>query len=373
MPELSTACVVSSLSQEDHLLVVFGFLDSRMLSCALQLCRRWNKVGSEDVLWRALLCKQMGESNLPRAPARRGGWLQRFWQWHRLDSCTCTPGRVPGREPAPTARFLHRAACLDSGRWLYVFGGRGVAREYNDLWIMDKQHASAEQQLDAERPATWRHVETEEAPPQRQSPTLTAISPSHLLLFGGRQGDTTFLNDTWVFDIASRTWTCVRATDEAYFGQFFHNPCRPAPRWAHTAVAFGGSVLLFGGSAPGTCFADLHWFDMTKMAWRRQLVASGPSPPARSGHCACALGKRSMFVFGGNTTQRSFNDLWEFDVVASTWTKVRIVALATGCFSLSNYRLLLENAGTCLGHLALWSRRPHVDCVRLAAAATWRP
>ena len=77
-------------------------------------------------------------------------------------------------------------------------------------------------------------------------PTLTAVG-HRLLMFGGRQGDVTFLNDTWVFDTISVTWTCVRESDDVppppFLGAPAHppltSPVRPSPRWAHSAVAFG--------------------------------------------------------------------------------------------------------------------------------------
>ena len=62
--------------------------------------------------------------------------------------------------------------------------------------------------------STWRCIEiATPAPPPRQSPTLTALG-SRLLMFGGRQGDVTFLNDTWLFDTSTATWLCVRESDE---------------------------------------------------------------------------------------------------------------------------------------------------------------
>ena len=286
-------------------------------------------------------------------------------------------------DPAPTARFLHRAACgtSDAGRWLYVFGGRGEFSEFNDLWILDKQRAGGDALGEksgggatsaavaaattggsgsddgsggsgSDSPTTvgvgtgallalgpaWRHVEVESAPPQRQSPTLTAVG-SRLLMFGGRQGEVTFLNDCWIFDTLVCAWTCVRESDDLppWGGAFGHNqaqsptPVRPSPRWAHSAVAFGNAVLVFGGSAPGTCFNDLHWFDMRTLAWRRQTVERAAYPPARSGHCACALGEDYMYVFGGNTTERSFNDLWEFRVPSATWQLIKASAGHSPC------------------------------------------
>ena len=168
--------------------------------------------------------------------------------------------------------------------------------------------------------------EVNAAPPPRQSPTLTAVG-SQLLMFGGRQGDVHFLNDTWLFDPAAASWRCVRESDTlpmlpGLAWVHYQNPPRPSPRWAHSAVAFDRAVLLFGGSAPGMCFNDLHFFDSTTLQWREHVVTDGPKPAARSGHCACAVGDR-MFVFGGNTTQCSFNDLWTFSTSRAVWTHVR--------------------------------------------------
>ena len=501
--------------QDDLVLQIFGCMDVRMLWCFLLTSRRYNRIASEDVLWRALLLAALGgdESYMPCAPSpATGGWRRRFWQWHRLDGCSCA--LVPGGPPpaptapaaaapeggaaavampsiaagagaaaappaqpldapiappdpaaaapgvggvgggasadhaavaaaaeaamaAPTARFLHRSACL-SGRWLYVFGGRGASSEFNDLWVLDK--AAAASPTGSQRP--WQFVSTAEAPPQRQSATLTAVGRS-LVMFGGRRGDSTFLNDTWLFSMDDATWQVVddrapppppppppppldaaavvaanavandvplvaavaaanaaaanaaaafaaanaaaanAAADAAAANAAAANMAmpgaanavmpgaanvlppalqavaaaaqanqavganalanaleangngngnalaavlaRPSPRWAHSAVAFGARVLVFGGSAPGKCFGDLHWFDRETTTWRRQPNAGGPQPAARSGHCACALGG-SMYVFGGNTTKHSFNDLWEFATACGVWRHIRSFA-----------------------------------------------
>jgi hypothetical protein len=368
--DASLGSLLTSLS-DDHLLLIFSCFDAQMLNNFCMSCHRFLEIGSEDVLWRALLAAELGETNLPCTPPPdgRGGWRRRFLRWQRLDYGTLVAAPQQAAASAgPTARFLHRAAsCLDSGRWLYVFGGRGQDQEHNDLWALDKVEAmearhvsggsgrqprsrsgvdggdhgslglevagsSAAHAADAgggggggqER---WRYIETvNAAPPPRQSPTLTAVG-SQLLMFGGRQGDVHFLNDTWLFDPAAASWRCVRESDTlpmlpGLAWVHYQNPPRPSPRWAHSAVAFDRAVLLFGGSAPGMCFNDLHFFDSTTLQWREHVVTDGPKPAARSGHCACAVGDR-MFVFGGNTTQCSFNDLWTFSTSRAVWTHVR--------------------------------------------------
>ncbi|CAN0014064.1 unnamed protein product [Discosporangium mesarthrocarpum] len=58
--------------------------------------------------------------------------------------------------------------------------------------------------------------------------------------------------------------------------------------------------------------------------------AQGPHPPARGGHSATVLGDR-LYIFGGNTTQVGFNDLWFLDLpvkeeTGARWQQVPTVA-----------------------------------------------
>jgi len=307
--------IICSLS-DDLVLHVFSFLNARLLWCMVQLNKRFKKIASEDILWHALLSAEVGRSNLPAKAVgtplagRARTWRKRFLQWQRLEACACEeqePSEHDG-EVSPQARFLHRAACL-SDRWLYVFGGQGQDGEFNDLWVLDKERALSG--------GGWQNVQPQGvAPEQRQSATLTAVG-SRLLMFGGRQGETTFMNDTWLFDTVHSHWTCVLESDESWMGLQPPLGQRPCPRWAHSAVRFGDRILVFGGSAPGRCFNDLHWFDLKSMRWQPQLTTC-KSPAQRSGHCACAVGE-TMYIFGGNTTKSSFNDLWAFDVASNAW------------------------------------------------------
>jgi len=299
---------------DDLALHVFSFLHARLLWCMLHVSKRFNKIAGEDLLWHALLSGEVGGANLPRFLGSQGTWRKRFLQWQRLDSCDCEEQEpsVDDGESSPQARFLHRAACL-SDRWLYVFGGQGQDGEFNDLWVLDKERALSG--------GGWQNVQpVGTAPEQRQSATLTTVG-TRLLMFGGRQGETTFMNDTWFFDTTTCRWTCVYESDEASMAIQPVVGQRPCPRWAHSAVRFGERILVFGGSAPGRCFNDLHWFDLNTMLWLPQPTAS-KSPAQRSGHCACAVGD-TMYIFGGNTTKSSFNDLWEFSVQSTGWRQMK--------------------------------------------------
>ena len=315
-------CQLVHRLDDDLALHVFSFLDAKRLSLVMQTARRFRKIAGEDLLWRALLRRDVGEPNLPAHDARTS-WRARWRQWQRLESCDCNEQETKS-SASPQARFLHRAAG-EPGSQLYVFGGQGKEGEFNDLWVLDKERAL--------RGASdeWRFLRPAGATPDaRQSATLTSVG-DQILMFGGRQGEVTFLNDTWLFDTVSCRWSCVLPSEtghglpgsampapEAYAG------C-PSPRWAHSAVRFGDRVLVFGGSAPGRCFNDVHWFNVAKGEWEE---APPPPPPGaadvpakRSGHCACAVGE-TMYVFGGNTTKASFNDLWAHDVRTGIWRQI---------------------------------------------------
>ena len=99
------------------------------------------------------------------------------------------------------------------------------------------------------------------------------------------------------------------------------------------SYAAHSTALHRPGSAPGRCFNDLHWFDLSTMCWVPQHSAS-KSPAQRSGHCACAVDE-TMYIFGGNTTKSSFNDLWEFHVPSVTWRQIKTTGTPPRCTRLA--------------------------------------
>ena len=150
---------------------------------------------------------------------------------------------------------------------------------------------------------------------------------------------------------------------------------QPGGRWGHTCVAFRGRTMyLFGGTCPGTAFNDLWRFDTRRREWRRVRVGSsvrapitqgshdgsgsddagntgsdeddddddddddneddhyhnnapGSSssalpvssdngsdlPAGRGGHMAVTSGDW-MYIFGGNTVDESFDDMWRINL-----------------------------------------------------------
>jgi len=77
----------------------------------------------------------------------------------------------------------------------------------------------------------------------RRDHALASLGGDQVLLFGG--WDTSFLNDTWVYDLGMNTWTSQAPATA------------PSARYKHAMAAIGGSqVLLFGGGDDASRYGD---------------------------------------------------------------------------------------------------------------------
>ena len=76
----------------------------------------------------------------------------------------------------------------------------------------------------------------------------------------------------------------------------------PTSRNAHTAVAVGTDIYVFGGRSGidigEGALGDLHRFDTLTSTWSRVEPATDVAPPKRSYHAMAAAGGR-LYVFGG--------------------------------------------------------------------------
>ena len=90
---------------------VFAFFEARDLHNFLCCNKHFHRIASDDFLWRSLLTAELGAEHLPGSDPGSGGWRRRFWQWHRLESCLCSPKRQPKPSPTVRASHIHLHAC----------------------------------------------------------------------------------------------------------------------------------------------------------------------------------------------------------------------------------------------------------------------
>ncbi|CAE6444949.1 unnamed protein product [Rhizoctonia solani] len=159
-------------------------------------------------------------------------------------------------QPAPSARVMH-AACICGDQFI-VFGGLSDTRYLNDLWSLDIKSL-------IQGTPKWERIKIapgSRSPSQRLGQTMVAYG-GKLHMFGGYNGAKTW-NDTWCFDMNTRTWTELRCIGPI-----------PLPRAEH-AVALGRGK-------------EQRWYRFPSM---------DSGPPRKHGH-TLATAQEDVFLFGG--------------------------------------------------------------------------
>lgn len=94
------------------------------------------------------------------------------------------------------------------------------------------------------------------------------------------------------------------------------------PRTGHAIVNEDGVFYLFGGTDGTARQSDVHAYNVDTNLWQ-EIRAGGRPPPARSGAQA-AIWNGKVWFFGGYTKKDGdyFNDVYTYDIAASTWASV---------------------------------------------------
>ena len=141
----------------------------------------------------------------------------------------------------PTPRCGHATTVIIDIVWLY--GGRYHSTIFDDLYKLNMCSL------------TWTQIQTGETKPQgRCVCSLNAVTDSHLVLHGGVQThDNALLNDTWMLDLPSQTWS--KYTAEKDHGRKSHRGC----------LGINKSLFIIGGTTcsmprQGTCTCQCLWY-----------------------------------------------------------------------------------------------------------------
>jgi len=154
--------------------------------------------------------------------------------------------------------------------------------------------------------------------------TMTPISKTKVILFGGATGDTgrySITGDTYSYDMGTRTWSRLENI----------SGIAPSPRAAHASSSVEVlQMVVYGGATGGGSLAsdDLYLLDMRsgedQASWMIVPVV-GSTPGRRYGHSLVFI-KPHLLVFGGNTGSEAVNDVWCLNVERApfSWQKLEI-------------------------------------------------
>ena len=171
---------------------------------------------------------------------------------------------------------------------MIVFGGISFATYCNDLVEYDLVKNS------------WKEIKcTGNAPPSRTR-HASCVVRDLMVMFGGRRchlekNRRVYMNDLWFLSLENYHWEQIKS-----YGDI------PSQRCAHSRVARGDNVLVFGGYCElGNHMNDLYELNCFTKVWKR-FVFFGEIPPIRSCHIAVVYND-SLIIAGGINNEEFVN------------------------------------------------------------------
>lgn len=159
----------------------------------------------------------------------------------------------------------------------------------------------------------WKKVE-HSGPEPRAKHTATCVKPNTICVFGGL-GDKSRLNDCWLLDTQTMSWSLAYSEDTADV---------PAPRGGHAACLLDNKLWImfgYGGKGYGRRdLGDISTLDLDTMKWST-VNPAGEWPQARSSHQAVVV-KKKIYVSGGWSSTSQLNDINILDTDTMSWSIV---------------------------------------------------
>ena len=146
-------------------------------------------------------------------------------------------------------------------------------------------------------------------PAARSGHTLTPLSSTQFLLFGGSDpSSNTYFNDLHLFDIDSNSWTCLFES---------------SPSSSSSSSSSSRSPSLFS-SFWGSSHEEKEEESTNKDNKSQYTkVEAGPFPVKRSHHISAIYKKRNLIIFGGQSSKnKPLNDIWSFNLDDLKWTLI---------------------------------------------------
>ncbi|PWA27126.1 hypothetical protein CCH79_00011615 [Gambusia affinis] len=240
-----------------------------------------------------------------------------------------TPPQNAARMKSRQAKTPTQTSSLvgPSGRWgqtlcpidaqtAILIGGQGARMQFckDPMWKLCTEDLS------------WVAAETlaEGPTPEARIGHSAIFDPDskRIFVFGGSKNKKWF-NDVHILDTQSWRWTMVEAkfitTPRFYWDLVFQAQGKVPPLAYHSCSMFRGELFVLGGvfprpnPEPDGCSDSLYIFNPHLSIWYQPIV-TGDKPSPRSGHSACVMQERYIYVFGGWDTPVCYNDMYMLDL-----------------------------------------------------------
>ena len=197
----------------------------------------------------------------------------------------------------PVGRYYHGAAA-ENGKMYIFFGADGQGGVHSDSWVYDPNNN------------TWTEITAGGGPNPRQQHTATSLGDGRIVVFGGREQWAYADAYAWIYNTTTGNWT--------------QGSGLPAgSRYFHGAVNNNGKVYIFGGQTDAGYSNEMWKYNPDTDTWT-EIDQGATLPSQRQIPVIVSELQNLIWLYGGEEGHgRTFiNDLWEFDVTASTWQQL---------------------------------------------------
>ncbi|KNC53834.1 kelch repeat protein [Thecamonas trahens ATCC 50062] len=213
------------------------------------------------------------------------------------------------RGAQPSKRHSHSAVVV--GADMYVFGGSISMKErVADMHCLNLE-TLAWSRVGLGDDASAAARSSSEVPDTRYAHSAVAVGTS-IYIFGGSHYSIHGLNDMYVFDTLTSTWSRVATVG-----------IPPTRRYYHATAVVGTDIYIFGGFDGSPRVSDVHVFRTLTSTWEA-ITTYGPHPSPRHGHTAvtCPAFPGTVFLYGGfDGSQPWSNELFVYDTVTATFSR----------------------------------------------------
>jgi N-acetylneuraminic acid mutarotase len=211
----------------------------------------------------------------------------------------------PGLGSSPSARMGASAVYDPQDKKMILFGGKDGTVYLNDLWVFDFATN------------TWSQLNTISSTlPEPRAYHTAAFDPTnHRMLVWSGQVAGGFLSDVsvWALNLSSSNWiSWQKLSSTSNIPQRFGSVA--------VYVPYGNRIIIFGGYGSTGQLSDTYQLDNVTYVWR--LMLSNYVPHARSFHSATYDPfYRRVIIFGGQAS-KYLDGLWAFSPDSSKWDSV---------------------------------------------------
>jgi len=259
---------------EELVCEVMHHLEHSELAKFSTVCKDLYRIGNEDGLW------------------RRKGFLKRSSETNNF----------AGAATVPPPRLCHTA--VKHNDKIHIFGGHNTETDSqrfsevkNDLFSFDIKKK------------TWEKCSFRNLPAKTEHSAI--LHDDKLWMFGGYSGNS-FSNLLFMINFSTQQCNLIKTTGEL-----------PNGRSAHVGAVFGKKYYVFGGWDGAVQYNDIFALKLDTLVWAKIPTEIENSPHPRCSHTvAVSNSRKSMFIFGGygGKVRNYLNDLWEFCFERNTWT-----------------------------------------------------